>query len=194
MTTREAIVEAADRLFYEYGFESTSFASIAAAVGISRGNFYYHFKTKDEILNAVINARLAATRAMLAEWASSSGDPLVRVMRFVEIVLTNEADIELHGCPVGTLSGELAKLDHPARLEAVGLFETFREWLGAQFNLLGRDDADDLALHVLMFSQGTATLSNVFRDRDWVRREVGRFEQRLIDELASTSPTASVAL
>lgn len=53
-TTRHQIVEAADRLFYERGFEATSFADIAAVVGLSRGNFYYHFRTKDEILEAVI--------------------------------------------------------------------------------------------------------------------------------------------
>ena len=47
--TRAQIVEAADQLFYERGFEHTSFADIAAQVQISRGNFYYHFRTKDEI-------------------------------------------------------------------------------------------------------------------------------------------------
>ena len=54
-TTRDHIVEAADQLFYRQGYEHTSFADIADAVHISRGNFYYHFKTKDEILDAVIN-------------------------------------------------------------------------------------------------------------------------------------------
>jgi TetR/AcrR family transcriptional repressor of nem operon len=34
-------------------------------VQISRGNLYYHFKSKDEILDAVIGARLASTREML---------------------------------------------------------------------------------------------------------------------------------
>ena len=64
-TTRDHIVEAADRLFYRQGYEHTSFSDIADAVRISRGNFYYHFKTKDEILDAVIGARLAGTQEML---------------------------------------------------------------------------------------------------------------------------------
>jgi len=46
-STRRHIVAAADRLFYQQGFEHTSFADIAEAVAISRGNFYYHFKTQD---------------------------------------------------------------------------------------------------------------------------------------------------
>lgn len=56
-TTREQIVESADRLFYQQGYENTSFADIAQAVHISRGNFYYHFKSKDQILDAVHNGR-----------------------------------------------------------------------------------------------------------------------------------------
>ena len=60
-TTRANIIDAADQLFYRQGYEHTSFADIADVVQISRGNFYYHFKSKDEILDAVINLRLVNT-------------------------------------------------------------------------------------------------------------------------------------
>ncbi|WP_369387144.1 TetR/AcrR family transcriptional regulator [Streptomyces sp. CG1] len=185
MGTREQIVDAANRLFYQQGFEPTSFAAIAEAVGISRGNFYYHFKTKDEILEAVIEARLASTRKMLAGWADGSADPLDRVRRFVEIVITNSGEIESYGCPVGTLTNELAKLGHPSRAHAVGVFEAFRTWLREQFEELGLDTvADDLAMHVLAFSQGVATLSNAFHDGDFVHREVDRINAWLTERLA----------
>ena len=68
MTTRDHIVDAADQLFYRQGYEHTSFSDIADAVQISRGNFYYHFKSKDEILDAVIDERLANTQTMLEQW------------------------------------------------------------------------------------------------------------------------------
>ena len=64
-STRERIVEQADVLFYERGYEATSLADIAAPLGLSRGNFYYHFKTKDEILDAVIDLRLSRTACLL---------------------------------------------------------------------------------------------------------------------------------
>ena len=103
LNTREQIVEAANRLFYERGFEPTSFASIAEAVGISRGNFYYHFKTKDEILDAVINARLAGTRKMLEQWEIDGAQPADRIRSFIHLLIANRADIKRYGCPVGTL-------------------------------------------------------------------------------------------
>ncbi|MDR1967223.1 MAG: TetR/AcrR family transcriptional regulator, partial [Burkholderiaceae bacterium] len=173
---------------YRQGYEPTSFASIAEAVGISRGNFYYHFKTKDEILAAVIEARLASTRRMLDCWQQSAASPLERVRRFVEIVVTNRGDIENYGCPVGTLTNELAKLEHPLRAHAAGVFDIFRHWLRAQFEALGRAaDADDLALYVLSFSQGTATLSNALGVRDYVQREVDRFNGWLSEQFPDST-------
>src|SRR5262245_50044496 len=116
-TTRDQIVAAADRLFYRHGYEHTSFADIAAAVRISRGNFYYHFRTKDEILDAVIEARLAGTRAMLAQWEIAGKTPIERIRSFIHILIANQADIQRYGCPVGTLTSELAKLNHAAHGE-----------------------------------------------------------------------------
>lgn len=173
-TTREEIVSEADGLFYQQGFEHTSFADIAAAVGISRGNFYYHFKSKDEILAAVIELRLANTREMLARWESEGGEPAARIRCFIRILIANRAKIMRHGCPVGTLTGELAKLAHPSLSDAARLFTLFRDWLARQFALLGHGqrEADDLALHLLARSQGVATLANAFGDTDFVEREV----------------------
>ncbi|MFD8767219.1 TetR/AcrR family transcriptional regulator [Streptomyces mirabilis] len=191
--TREQIVDAANRLFYEQGFEHTSFAAISEVVGISRGNFYHHFKTKDEILSAVIKARLQSTRAMLAEWDRGEPGPAERVRRFVEIVITNRADIQSYGCPVGTLTNELAKLGHPSRPQAVGVFDLFRTWLRGQFEELGFTvEADDLAMHVLAFSQGVATLSHAFHDGEFVQREVDRLHDWLDERLADhPSPRTS---
>lgn len=180
MTTRDRIVEAADQLFYRQGYDHTSFAQIADAVGISRGNFYHHFKTKDDILGAVIDARLAATRSLLDQWESEGAEPVDRIRCFIRILMMNRADIMRHGCPVGTLSTELAKLDHVAQGEANRLFILFRTWLRRQFAALGREaGADALAMHLLARTQGAATLANAFRDEAFIRQEVDQMERWL---------------
>ena len=173
--TRTQIVEAADQLFYQRGYEHTSFTAIAEAVRLSRGNFYYHFKSKDDILDAVIDARLAATWQMLRLWEAEESGPAGRIRKFIEILLVDRADIQDYGCPVGTLTTELAKLGHPSSAGANGLFTLFRTWLRDQFALLGHEEqADALAMHVLAFSQGVATVANAFRDEEFIRREVTR--------------------
>lgn len=172
-TTRDHIVEAADNLFYQQGYEHTSFSDIADAVQISRGNFYYHFRTKDEILDAVIEARLANTQKMLDQWELEGQTPADRIRSFIHILIANRADIKRFGCPVGTLTTELVKLGHDSQAEASKLFTLFRTWLRRQFTLLGRKaDADTLAMHLLARSQGVATLAAAFHDEKFIRQEV----------------------
>lgn len=186
-TTRAHIVEAADRLFYRQGYEHTSFADIADIVQISRGNFYYYFKTKDEILDAVIEARLASTQKMLERWEIDGETPADRIRSFIHILIANRDDIKHYGCPVGTLCSELAKLNHASKAEASRLFTLFRTWLRRQFTLLGcKADADTLAMHLLARSQGVATLASTFHDENFIKQEV----KQMCDWLASHVETA----
>ncbi len=173
-------------LFYRQGFETTSFADIAAEVKISRGNFYYHFRSKDEILDAVVARRLDDTRAMLRAWEAQGADPVARIRCFIEILLRNREPIMAFGCPVGTLATELAKLGHPARGEAVALFDLFRTWLRRQFERAGRPaDADRLAMHLLARSQGVASLANAYQDEAFVAREVAEMGDWLETQIAA---------
>jgi len=180
LTTRDHIVAAADQLFYRQGFEHTSFSDIADMVRISRGNFYYHFKSKDQILDAVIAARLAGTQTMLERWEIEGRSPERRIGSFIDILIANRAEIKRYGCPVGTLCGELAKLNHASQAEANKLFTLFRTWLRRQFTLLGcKANADELAMHLLALSQGVATLASAFQDEKFIRQEVQRMHDWL---------------
>lgn len=174
-TTRERIVREADRLFYECGYEATSFAAISEAVGISRGNFYHHFKSKDEILAAVIAVRREDRKRLLEAWGEGGGDAASRIRSFIRILTMNQTKIMKHGCPVGTLCTELAKRQHSQQPEANEVMDLFRSWLRRQFESMGRTkDADELAMHVLAFSQGVAVLANTYNDKKFIHREVER--------------------
>ena len=187
--TRRKIVVAADKLFYEQGFERASFADIARVVEISRGNFYYHFKTKDAVLAAVIEHRFDERKAMLRRWEQEEDKPANRVKSFINILIANQTKIMAFGCPVGTLCTELAKLDHALKPEAAGLFTLFAEWLERQFVELGcGGQAPDLAMHLLMRSQGVASLANTFQDAEFVRREVEAMYQWLDNQLSPMRP------
>lgn len=186
--TRDRIVRAADDLFYRHGFERTSFAAIADAVKISRGNFYHHFKSKDDILDAVVQARLVGTQQMLEQWEAEGADPRERILLFIDILVRNQSLILKYGCPVGTLCTELAKLEHTALPNANMLFTLFRTWLRRQFEVLGRAaNADRLAMQLIARSQGAATIANAFHDEQFLRREVNEMHAWL--DATQTSST-----
>ncbi len=183
--TRNEIIKAADQLIYLNGYEHTSFATIANVVKISRGNFYYHFKTKDQILNAVIEQRKTNTRSMIRQWEQQHTKPAERIKCYIKIILQNWPKIKQHGCPVGTLCNEMTKLSHPSQKQARGIFTIFRKWLRDQFRLLGHEEqADQLAMHVLSWSQGVATMASTFKAQQFAENEVDQM-CRWLDELTT---------
>lgn len=184
-STKERIIVAADKLFYQNGFASTSFADIAISVGLSRGNFYHHFKSKDDILGAVIEFRKKRTLAMIEQWVEQGKTPIDRLFLFVEILIRNSETIRKLGCPVGTLCTELSKSNHHQRSNAAHIFEIFIDWMIKEFEALGlEENARKYALHLLMRSQGIATILNAFHDMDFVHTEVAN-AKKWIESLLS---------
>jgi TetR/AcrR family transcriptional regulator len=60
--SRAAILDAAERLFAEQGFDATSLTQVGAAAGVSRGTPGYFFRTKAELYQAVLDRSLAEVR------------------------------------------------------------------------------------------------------------------------------------
>ncbi|MRN53237.1 TetR/AcrR family transcriptional regulator [Paenibacillus monticola] len=56
---RNELLDAAMQLFNEKGYEQTSVSDIVKKVGVAQGTFYYHFKSKDEMVNAACERALA---------------------------------------------------------------------------------------------------------------------------------------
>jgi len=181
---RQRIVTAADELFYQQGYENTSFSDIADAVGISRGNFYYHFKSKDEILSAVIDSRIADSAAMLGEWDEKFPDPRQRLYYYIDMPLRSQKNIRLHGCPVGSLCTEMAKTNRAMLDDANKMFVVFRDWLMVQLNLLGvNKNTQRIAMQFIARMQGIVTVTNAFDDKDFLQQETGQLKKWLDDEV-----------
>jgi len=167
---RHRIIEAADQLFYRRGYKQTSFQDISDATGIPRGNVYYYFKTKDEILDAVVSARVADLAAMLSQCESETDDPRERLRLFTNMLEYNRDDVIQSGCPFGTLSSELAK-DEPALQEkSRQAFILIRDWIKQQFDILGVAKSNDLAMDLLAKLQGVTVMACAFKDVDFIKR------------------------
>ncbi len=174
-TTRSEIIECAKQLFYHHGYDGTSFSDIVETSGLVRGNIYHYFKTKDDILNAVIEQQVEGYRTLLAQWDKENADPKARLLAFVGMITGRKADVVKYGCPIGSLNTELAKdrrdLQHAAR----ALFDLFRDWLAACFREIGKkSEAESLALHLLGRAQGIAVIVHVYQDTKLLQHETRR--------------------
>jgi AcrR family transcriptional regulator len=52
--TRQAVLEAARKLFHDHGYDATSLQQIADRMGVTKANVYYYFRTKAAILQAIL--------------------------------------------------------------------------------------------------------------------------------------------
>lgn len=182
--TRNDILEAARALFYRRGYAQTSFSDIVNQTGIQRGNIYHYFKTKDDILDAVVEQLASEYRVALSEWDKALPDPRDRLRRFVQMVKDNRDNLSRYGCPVGSLNTELGKEVAYARNgNAKQLFDLFRDWLAVQFSALGDpQQAQARALHLLGRTEGISLMGHVYNDPDFIRAEI-EILQQWIDEL-----------
>ncbi len=83
---RAEIVETADRLFRKHGYANCSVEMIIREIGVSKGTFYYYFKSKPDILQAIVDKTLDAIVA-LAETVAA--DNALTAMQKMEALLGN---------------------------------------------------------------------------------------------------------
>jgi AcrR family transcriptional regulator len=161
---RERLVAAATQLLHQQGVERTTLADIAKLADVPAGNVFYYFKTKDEVVAAVVEAHLRQTSAALAAIETHHRSPKRRLKAFLQELTSQSELITAYGCPLGNLSSELAKRAGAQDASAASLMRLPVEWAERQFSSLGRTDAHDLALDLIAAYEGSALLANTLQD------------------------------
>lgn len=103
---REAILDAASRLYRERGFEGVGVADIAREAGFTHGGFYGHFDSKQALAAEACERSFEASLARLADRLSAPGG----LDGFVDNYLSKRSrDNPGHACPMGTLAVDAAR-------------------------------------------------------------------------------------
>lgn len=174
---RTRLIEAANKLIHQQGFNQTTLADIARESEVPLGNVYYYFKTKEEIGSALIEHRANFYRGLLEAW-NELPDPKQRILTLVEMVSGERETLAQSGCPIGSLCQELHKDGGPLADKSAGLMAALLSWAEQQFRLLGKDkESADLALHLISALQGASLLTHTFRQPDLIVRETARLRE-----------------
>ncbi len=180
---RERLVEGARLTLHQQGVEGTTIADVARVADVPVGNVYYYFKTKDELVQAAIDAHVHDVRSALAS-LEQHRTPKARLKAFVRMIADKGELAARYGCPQGTLCSELDKRDDPVAHDAAALMRIPIDWAEQQFREMGRRDARDLAVALIAAYQGVSLLTNTLREPDLMLRESRRLE-RWIDSLST---------
>ena len=107
---RDQIIEAAERLFYEKGYEQTSVQDVLDALSLSKGGFYHYFQSKIELLEAVCRRQsVRDAEEMTAAVARQEGAvaKLNTLLRYCGLLRADRMDFALLVLRVGYLGGSL---------------------------------------------------------------------------------------
>lgn len=174
---RTRLIEAANKLIHQQGFNQTTLADIARESEVPLGNVYYYFKTKEEIGSALIEHRADFYRSLIESWNKLS-DPEQRLLALIEMVSGERDTLAQSGCPIGSLCQELHKDGGPLADKSATLMAAMLSWTEQQFRLLGREkESADLALHLVSALQGASLLTHTFRQPNLIARETARLRE-----------------
>jgi len=180
---RERLVASAADLIHRQGAAVTTLAQVAAAADVPLGNVYYYFKTKDDLIQAVIEDRASGIAGLLATFEQRR-TPAARLKALARHWENMRELIAEQGCPIGSLCAELSQRGDGLGRDTATLLRSLVEWAAIQFRAMGRRDADTLAMSLLAAVQGSALLTNSLHDPGIMTDQVRTIE-RWIDSLVN---------
>lgn len=127
-SARGKLLQTAAHLFRSKGYERTTVRDLASAVGIQSGSIFHHFKSKDEILKAVMEETVLYNTALLRAALSEAQTPRERVLALIRCEL--QSIMGGTGEAMGVLVYEWRSLADDSQAHILSLRDTYEQiWL-----------------------------------------------------------------
>jgi AcrR family transcriptional regulator len=162
--TREVILAACDRLFYGEGLRAVSVSDVAAAAKVTKPTVYYHFASKDLMIESWLEQRTAKARA---DTQAITGTPQERLAKAFGVLELQVAHPMFRGCPFVNAVAELADPDHPAILIARTYKADRLAWFAEIAREAGRPES--IAGLLMTLWEGAIARAVIMRDPAVVR-------------------------
>jgi len=163
---RNSILSAAQRLFYEQGIRAVSVDAVAEAAGVTKRTLYYHFKSKDDLVAAYLEARdvttLNALRSTPNQRGPHPGDRILSVFDFLESWFSSPG---FHGCPFNNAVAEQGVTEAVAAIVRRHK-ATVRAWFTELAQAGGAKHADAVGAQLLVLLDGALNGAAVFANAD----------------------------
>lgn len=118
--TQKNILQVAEALFMEFGYQAVSTRQVAKRCGISQPTLYYHFADKQELYVAVLLEALRRMTRELDNLAGEAGRPLEEKLRGIATYIMQQT---VHDINVRAMLNDIAtQLDEASQLEVSQAF------------------------------------------------------------------------
>ncbi len=187
--TRDQILNAAARLIHLQGYQCTTLDDVLRESGVGKGNFYYYFKSKEDLGYAMIDrtTRAFVERSLGPAFADTEADPIAQISAFLDRVLEAQRQRNcVGGCVMGNLASELSDVHEGFRQRLVGIFDIWRARLAeavsrgqGRGSVRANVDPARVAQFLVAGLEGAILLSKVTRDIMVMERCVDELKEHL---------------
>jgi AcrR family transcriptional regulator len=169
-STRDRIVTAASKLFYNEGIRSVSVDAVAAKAGVTKRTLYYHFASKDELVESYLGERDQPNLAAFRRWYEETEGGVAEKVRGIFRALAARArHPKWKGCGFLRTSAELANMPgHPAIKVGAAHKKRLEGWLGDMLGANGVADATMLARQIILLLDGSFAVVLLHRDPSYM--------------------------
>jgi TetR/AcrR family transcriptional repressor of nem operon len=166
-STKQYILDVAEKLAMERGYNGFSYRDVAKVVGIKTAAIHHHFPAKDDLAVALIERYAANLHSKLKDIDASGKCGYVRVSMSLEGIRTI-ADQSNDFCLCGMLAAEIYALSATAREKLRDFFQLFERWLSETIeagindgSIDSKVDPKSQALLILTVTEGGMLLSRL---------------------------------
>lgn len=167
---KERIIDAANRLFYAEGIRAVSVDAVAEKAGITKKTLYYHFRSKDDLIEAYLTARDQPNLVLYEKWFDETDGMLADKIEAIFLQLAQSArHPKWKGCGFLRTAAELAnKPGHPAMKVGAAHKKKLEALLSDKIKKAGIADAATLARHIVLLLDGAFSTVLIHRDPEYI--------------------------
>lgn len=189
-STRTRLMDAAQELILDYGYSGTSVDRVIERAGVTKGTFFYYFKSKAELAHALVQRFADHDGALLEESLARAeaayDDPVDQVLHFIRLFedMMSELTGPFPGCLFASYVLEAGLFEEKTLRIASTALEKWRRRLGAKFREAAERhppraevDPASLADHITVVFEGAFILSKTYGAGDVVREHVRHYRR-----------------
>lgn len=167
---RDRILNAATELFCMNGFSATGIDAVVSHSGAAKSTLYAHFKSKDDLIEAVLEREGAAWRGwFFGRLAEVSGTPREKLAAVFDVLEEWFADPHFYGCPFINAIAEAPQSDDTIRRAAQRHKSHLLTWLTAQAIELRHAEPEEMARRMVVLIDGAIVAAQSSRDPSFAR-------------------------
>ncbi|WP_323769392.1 TetR/AcrR family transcriptional regulator [Antarctobacter sp.] len=189
-TTRDRLLTAAEVAILDKGFAATSIEELIAEVGITKGGFFYHFRDKSALVEAILERHLTAEEdwldGLFARAAEATTEPLAQFLVFLRLLREQMAALpDVHpGCLIAATCFQERLFTRTVHDLARQNLLNWRARFHARLTAIAQThppnskiDLEALADMLVVLVDGAIILSKTVREKDALPRQIALYER-----------------